>query len=182
MGPASGSSVVTAAPPPEPTQPKKHLDSKLVSDAGVGPIIATTTAREVASLFPGKPAKVEHHEAEDYKFDVIAVDDLAITTEDPGLFKVTITGSAWATVEGISTASTIADVVATYPDLTCTRAHYVPNPEDFTEALICTTAKYARLSFYVDPAVVAKPGKVAPAAIAKQKLQMIIWMARVTSP
>lgn len=175
---------IACSKPGAPTTPIGSIGSdapivqdKLVGDGGVGPIHDATTAEALAALFPGKTAKTDHQEAEAYNFDVITVDDLEIVAKGSQLFKVTVVGGAWATAEGVSTASTIGAVAAKYPDLACAREHYDPNPEDFTEALICKTSKYARLSFYVDPAAVTTIGPVAISTIADKKLQMIIWMA-----
>jgi len=56
--------------------------------------------------------------------------------DSAAIFRVDIVGSMFATETGIRVGSTVQDFVAKYPDATCRRETYTPNPEHFDKALL----------------------------------------------
>jgi hypothetical protein len=155
-----------------------------ISDAGVGLITEKTKPAELAKLYPDVTS--DHQEAEDYSFDIYSVGpkarpELTAITSNGGerFFKVTVLGGNFATTEGITIGSTIAQLAEKHPDVVCKFETYGPNPEDFVEALFCTTTKYKHLTFNLDTkGWKQKPGKVEVAKIATRTLQKILWVPK----
>ena len=159
--------------------------STLISDDGVGPISTKTNPKaDMKALFPG--VDMQHREAEDFSMDTYTVFDgshrsLVGIADDEGksFFKITVYSPSYSTAEGVSTSSTVSDLVEKYPDLTCKYETYDPNPENFTEALFCETHRYKHVSFHLDAGKWhGKPGKVAPHKLASRTLSSILWVPK----
>jgi hypothetical protein len=159
--------------------------STRISAAGVGPITASTDPAAVASLLVGLTATTAHHETEDSSRDDTTLasargPELVVVVEnvrDPqAIFRVDVVGPMFATERGVRVGSSVADLVAAYPDATCTRAHYDPNPEGFDEALFCSAASLPNVGFFLDPAARRlRDGKVAIARIKALRFRRILW-------
>src|SRR5260221_7885792 len=145
-----------------------------ITPEAVGPLKPTTNPKIVAAMFPGLDATTKHDEGEDHSSDdtSIALHNgtvvLHVITDNmrdaSTIFRVDVVGSMFATEAGIRVGSTVADLFAKYPDASCRRETYTPNPEHFDKALLCDTPALPNLTFYMDPKSLDGPdGKVAGA-------------------
>jgi hypothetical protein len=185
--PGSGSGSVAVAPSPADAAAASATFSQTISAGGVGPLTATTDPKTIGSLFPGLEAKTEHEEGEDHSFDTTtlsqggtAVLDAVVDNfvSDKQIFRVDVLGSRFATAKGIRIGSTVAELVAAYPDATCKRETYEANLEGFDKALMCEAPGLANVAFFLDPQALTGPdGKVLTAKLASFKFQRIIWLS-----
>ena len=184
--PPPGSGAASGAEAVQEPPPNSGFSQTITSEA-VGPLKPTTNPKIVAAMFPGMDVTTKHDEGEDHSSDdtsvalhttgAVVLHVIADNMRDSAaIFRVDVVGSMFATEAGIRVGSTVQDFVTKYPDASCRRETYTPNPEHFDKALLCETQLLPNLTFYIDPNSVTGPdGKVAIAKLAAQKFDRIIW-------
>ena len=179
------------ATPPAPAPPAASFTQNITAD-GIGPVTTASDPKAIASLFPGLEAKTEHADREGHSIDEtvlslpggppvlhVVVDNMLSDTQ---VSRVDAVGSMFATSGGIRVGSTVADLVAKFPDAECKRETYTRNAENIGSALFCETASLAHVSFHLDPAALeGSDGKVLAARIASLKLTRITWRPKLVA-